>query len=88
MSLFQISQLIFATKSYGVQQQGEKVGGGERKSQGKATAELQRMMKIKEYQQRDGCQGKRPCVTSPRFTSASVIICDTELFISPGLNRL
>lgn len=55
------------------------------KGKGRATGDDE---EIKEYQQWDGCQGKRPWVTSPRFTSTSIIFYDTELFISLGLNRL
>lgn len=40
-SLFQISQIIFVTKSYGAWHQGVKKGEGKRKSQGKAVAELE-----------------------------------------------
>lgn len=55
------------------------------KGNGRATGDGEQ---IKEYQQWDGCQGKRPWVTSPWFTSTSVIIYDTELFISLSLNHL
>lgn len=79
MSLFQISQIIFATALKSATARGER---GRRKKEipgkdnGRATGDEE----MKESQQWDV-----PGVTSPQFTSTSIIY-NTELVISLGLN--